>query len=570
MSRVFLGKNKPRLPSPLHPTDDWGYTVTPGQRAVEEMTKVKYDKEVQLEELSETLKEIHYLKVQLTSTAEKEQDYLNQLLTLKTDLEQKANEPESLNEKWQRQVKRLKVNWMKEKKIPIGINQTDASMKNLKKQVENKTKCIEELQQEVNKLQLEIENMNKQHKEAVDIYQKDIATRKVNENKLHEEVEKMKLLYDEATMIQRESDIRCQHKITEMVALMKKHKVATPQRKQQVVPKPQTREKEGSSREVLIVPRVLYHKEEEMYRFLEETIQLHKREVMTGRIVETNVTGTTAYIWQKGLQQLSQQIQTLKQTFENLKVSMQRDLQMLKADLESKLAGTSVLSPFLHIGSLIASAAMIYKKSAVQLFERYTCLYILTFDFVAAKITNQLVVAHMTKSEILASPQDLFRTCLLGAPLRSPHKFKGYVKNETMLNFTVANSTVWMSGFTVAQADEGWQCKIIEQLDDTLTSPPEELDLLEAKVTWRKRAIHELDCTDMGNPILWSQARTVLTSMLIPGARAARAMTTLKQMACWTKSELNVTSQILDELSVDVTSVNHAVLQNHAVIDLCY
>ncbi|RMC03793.1 hypothetical protein DUI87_19546 [Hirundo rustica rustica] len=61
----------------------------------------------------------------------------------------------------------------------------------------------------------------------------------------------------------------------------------------------------------------------------------------------------------------------------------------------STLAGTSVLSPFLHIGSLIASAAMIYKKPAVQLFERHLCLYILTFGFVAAKITNQLVVAHM-------------------------------------------------------------------------------------------------------------------------------------------------------------------------------
>lgn len=35
----------------------------------------------------------------------------------------------------------------------------------------------------------------------------------------------MRLLYDEATMVQRETDIRCQHKITEMVALMEKHKV---------------------------------------------------------------------------------------------------------------------------------------------------------------------------------------------------------------------------------------------------------------------------------------------------------------------------------------------------------
>ncbi|XP_059335725.1 LOW QUALITY PROTEIN: synaptonemal complex protein 1-like [Ammospiza nelsoni] len=120
-------------------------------------------------------------------------------------------------------------------------------MNNLKKQMENKTKCIEELQQEnkvlkkkitaeskksntyegkVNKLQLEMENMNKQHKEEVDIiYKKDIETRKVNENKLCEEVEKMRLLCNETAMIQRETDaISCQHKITEMVALMEKHK----------------------------------------------------------------------------------------------------------------------------------------------------------------------------------------------------------------------------------------------------------------------------------------------------------------------------------------------------------
>ncbi|XP_036309224.1 choline/ethanolaminephosphotransferase 1 isoform X2 [Pipistrellus kuhlii] len=66
----------------------------------------------------------------------------------------------------------------------------------------------------------------------------------------------------------------------------------------------------------------------------------------------------------------------------------------------STIAGTSVLSPFLHIGSVITLAVMIYKKSAVQLFEKHPCLYILTFGFVSAKITNKLVVAHMTKSEM--------------------------------------------------------------------------------------------------------------------------------------------------------------------------
>ncbi|NWV72586.1 SYCP1 protein, partial [Dasyornis broadbenti] len=328
---------------------------------LEEMTKLKCDKEMQLEELSETLvnvhfisycrkfgerkrnenalqfthvysklflfllqKEIHDLKVQLSSTAEKEQDYLNQLLILKTDLEQEAlkneqltvylnkltlekeqlaqekngvdvelkklqerqeascklpalkviskyllmladlalrNELESLKEQMAKTGKEIKSKLDKREEnvrhvmcfiVKIGyiICGTESKcrmfMNNLKKQVEKKTKCIEELQQEnkvlkkkitaeskkssiyegkVNKLQLEMENMNKQYKEAVDIYQRDIETKKVNENKLQEEVEKMKLLYEEAMMIQRETDTRCQHKITEMVALMEKHKL---------------------------------------------------------------------------------------------------------------------------------------------------------------------------------------------------------------------------------------------------------------------------------------------------------------------------------------------------------
>ncbi|NXN58081.1 SYCP1 protein, partial [Rynchops niger] len=322
---------------------------------LEEMTKLKRDTEMQLEELSETLgkvegllvkkkdleatvenlqereketknvlqireKEIHDLKVQLTSTAEKEQNYLKRLMTLNTDLEREAlkneqltvsinklllekeqiaqeksgmatelkklqeshedsrkkeentkqlvenleeangqlrqNELESLKEKMTKKGEEIKSKLDEReenaKSIENEISRKEKQLKilenklnNLKKQVENKTKCIEELQQEnkalkkkitaeskkisiyegkVNKLQLEMENMNKQHKETVDIYQKDIETQKVNENKLLEEVEKMRLLADEATITQRETDIRCQHKITEMVALMEKHK----------------------------------------------------------------------------------------------------------------------------------------------------------------------------------------------------------------------------------------------------------------------------------------------------------------------------------------------------------
>ncbi|XP_015744968.1 cholinephosphotransferase 1 isoform X2 [Python bivittatus] len=66
----------------------------------------------------------------------------------------------------------------------------------------------------------------------------------------------------------------------------------------------------------------------------------------------------------------------------------------------STIAGTSVLSPGLHIGLIITLAIMIYKKSTTHLFEKHPCLYALTFGFVIAKITQKLMIAHMTKSEI--------------------------------------------------------------------------------------------------------------------------------------------------------------------------
>ncbi|NXC40079.1 SYCP1 protein, partial [Penelope pileata] len=322
---------------------------------LEEMTKLKCDKEKQLEELSETLgkieellvkkrdletavenfqerekemknilqireKEMHDLKVQLTGTVEKEQNCLQQLKTLNADFEQEAlkneqltmhinmlilekeqmaqeksdtatelknlqenyedqrkkeentkqlvehleeangqlrqNEVESLKEqmakKGEEAKSKLDESEENTKSIENEILKKERQLKilenklnNLKKQLESKAKCIEELQQEnktlkkkmtaeskktssyegkVNKLQLEMENMNKQHKATVDIYQKEIEAKRVTENKLLEEAEKMRLLADEATITQRETDIRCQHKITEMMALMEKHK----------------------------------------------------------------------------------------------------------------------------------------------------------------------------------------------------------------------------------------------------------------------------------------------------------------------------------------------------------
>ncbi|XP_060530194.1 cholinephosphotransferase 1 isoform X6 [Cylas formicarius] len=66
----------------------------------------------------------------------------------------------------------------------------------------------------------------------------------------------------------------------------------------------------------------------------------------------------------------------------------------------STVAGTSVLSPVIPIVLVVLPAFIIYKKSVQQIYETHPVLYILTFGLVAAKVTNRLVVAHMTKSEM--------------------------------------------------------------------------------------------------------------------------------------------------------------------------
>ncbi|XP_076295292.1 choline/ethanolaminephosphotransferase 1 bbc isoform X6 [Lasioglossum baleicum] len=66
----------------------------------------------------------------------------------------------------------------------------------------------------------------------------------------------------------------------------------------------------------------------------------------------------------------------------------------------STVAGTSVLSPIIPFSFVVVPAFIIYRKSAEHVYESHPALYILAFGMVAAKVTNRLVVAHMTKNEM--------------------------------------------------------------------------------------------------------------------------------------------------------------------------
>ncbi|XP_068125782.1 synaptonemal complex protein 1 isoform X2 [Hyperolius riggenbachi] len=122
---------------------------------------------------------------------------------------------------------------------------SESKLCTMKKQVENKNKAIEELQQEIKvfkrktkegckqcsvleaeviKLQAHIKNATMEHEAEICSKQMEIENRTATDEALREEVQKLKLASEEAMTLQRETDIKCQHKIAEMVALMEKHK----------------------------------------------------------------------------------------------------------------------------------------------------------------------------------------------------------------------------------------------------------------------------------------------------------------------------------------------------------
>ncbi|KAL9815787.1 synaptonemal complex protein 1-like isoform 2-T2 [Geothlypis trichas] len=178
------------------------------------LSELSLEKEQTAQEKNAVAAELQKLQEQQEESKKKEENAKQLVENLEEANSQLRNELESLKEKMAKTGEEMKST----------LDEREENNKVLEKKMTAESKKSNTSEGKVNKLQLEMENMKKQHKEEVDIYQKDIETRKVNENKLREEVEKMRLLCDETAMIQRETDSRCQHKITEMMALMEKHK----------------------------------------------------------------------------------------------------------------------------------------------------------------------------------------------------------------------------------------------------------------------------------------------------------------------------------------------------------
>uniref|UniRef100_A0A3Q1LUU9 Synaptonemal complex protein 1 n=2 Tax=Bos TaxID=9903 RepID=A0A3Q1LUU9_BOVIN len=187
------------------------------------------------QETSDMALELKKQQEDINNSKRQEERMLKQIEHLGETETQLRNELESVREELKQ----------KGDEVKSKLDKSEENCNNLRKQVENKSKFIEELQQEnkafkkkstaeskqlnvyeikVNKLEIELEGAKQKFKQMTDSYQKEIEDKKLLEENLLGEVAKAKVVADEAVKLQKEIDIRCQHKIAEMVALMEKHK----------------------------------------------------------------------------------------------------------------------------------------------------------------------------------------------------------------------------------------------------------------------------------------------------------------------------------------------------------
>lgn len=84
------------------------------------------------------------------------------------------------------------------------------------------------------------------------------------------------------------------------------------------------------------------------------------------------------------------------------------------------VAQTSVLSPVVPFGIIVASTFYVFKHSADNIFVECPCLFMMMFGTCTAKLTCNLVVASMSKS-----PVDMLDYCMIGPLLLATYNYFG-------------------------------------------------------------------------------------------------------------------------------------------------
>jgi len=79
----------------------------------------------------------------------------------------------------------------------------------------------------------------------------------------------------------------------------------------------------------------------------------------------------------------------------------------------STVAGTSILSPLIPFLFIIVPSYVIAVKSKSGIYDSHPTLYMITFGILFAKITNKLVIAHLSKSQMDVKDSGMYGPAIL-------------------------------------------------------------------------------------------------------------------------------------------------------------
>ncbi|XP_038841412.1 synaptonemal complex protein 1 [Salvelinus namaycush] len=144
-----------------------------------------------------------------------------ELKSLNVKVEEQGQDTENLQKKLEESCGDLQAELSKKDKQMKAV---ESKLSNLKIKLESKTKVQDEYQKEINKLKEESENVQRSNEEECKNLLDDLETKSTSETELQKKVQKLHLTATDAVKSKEDTEIKCQNKIADMVALMEKHK----------------------------------------------------------------------------------------------------------------------------------------------------------------------------------------------------------------------------------------------------------------------------------------------------------------------------------------------------------
>ncbi|XP_038134373.1 synaptonemal complex protein 1 [Cyprinodon tularosa] len=190
---------------------------------VSEEKIVKLEKEVQkLEERNQ------HLRDEMSTITSRIQETFQEIENIQKETEGVCNNLQEQIAKKEKQIKAVEaklLNLRKTFEMKLKLQEEFRNEnKMLKKQIIKETAKSSHLEMMIKKLQSETEELETQIQKDYQKKIEDLESKSILTAELENEVQKLKLTSAEAVKNREEAELRCQHRISEMVALMEKHK----------------------------------------------------------------------------------------------------------------------------------------------------------------------------------------------------------------------------------------------------------------------------------------------------------------------------------------------------------